>query len=218
MNAFVFPGQGSQFQGMGKDLIEQHQEATNIFAEADDILGFSLTEIMFTGSAEDLRQTRVTQPAIFVHSLAIRSVLGNDFLPKMVAGHSLGDFSALTATGALSFSDGLQLVAQRAQAMQDACNQSQGTMAAVLALADEVVEEVCLNTKGIVVKDNPETNIYPMPFYAKDKDEVFVGRIRKDESKSNAINLWIVSDNLRKGAATNTIQIAEYLVENKILR
>ena len=154
MNAFVFPGQGSQFQGMGKDLADQHQEAANLFAQANDILGFSLTDIMFAGSADDLRQTRVTQPAIFVHSMAIRTVLGNDFSPQMVAGHSLGEFSALTATGALSFDDGLRLVAQRAQAMQDACNQSQGTMAAVLALADEVVEEVCVNTDGIVVAAN----------------------------------------------------------------
>ena len=154
MNAFVFPGQGSQFQGMGKDLADQHPEAANLFAQANEILGFSLTDIMFAGSADDLRQTRVTQPAIFVHSMAIRTVLGNDFSPQMVAGHSLGEFSALTATGALSFVDGLRLVAQRAQAMQDACNQSQGTMAAVLALADEVVEEVCVNTDGIVVAAN----------------------------------------------------------------
>ena len=154
MNAFVFPGQGSQFQGMGKDLADQHPEAANLFAQANEILGFSLTDIMFAGSADDLRQTRVTQPAIFVHSMAIRTVLGNDFSPQMVAGHSLGEFSALTATGALSFDDGLRLVAQRAQAMQDACNQSQGTMAAVLALADEVVEEVCVNTNGIVVAAN----------------------------------------------------------------
>ena len=154
MNAFVFPGQGSQFQGMGKDLADQHPEAANLFAQANEILGFSLTDIMFAGSADDLRQTRVTQPAIFVHSMAIRTVLGNDFSPQMVAGHSLGEFSALTATGALSFDDGLRLVAQRAQAMQDACNQSQGTMAAVLALADEVVEEVCVNIDGIVVAAN----------------------------------------------------------------
>lgn len=154
MNAFVFPGQGSQFQGMGKDLADQHPEAANLFAQANEILGFSLTDIMFAGSADDLRQTRVTQPAIFVHSIAIRTILGNDFSPQMVAGHSLGEFSALTATGALSFDDGLRLVAQRAQAMQDACNQSQGTMAAVLALADEVVEEVCVNTGGIVVAAN----------------------------------------------------------------
>ena len=146
MNAFVFPGQGSQFQGMGKDLADQHQQAGDFFAQANDILGFSLTNIMFSGSAEDLRQTRVTQPAIFVHSMAIRAVLGDGFSPQMVAGHSLGEFSALTATGALTFADGLQLVAQRAQAMQDACNQSQGTMAAVLALADEVVEDVCAST------------------------------------------------------------------------
>ncbi|MBN10205.1 MAG: [acyl-carrier-protein] S-malonyltransferase [Flavobacteriaceae bacterium] len=154
MDAFVFPGQGSQFQGMGKDLADQHPEAANLFAQANEILGFSLTDIMFAGSADDLRQTRVTQPAIFVHSMAIRTVLGNDFSPQMVAGHSLGEFSALTATGALSFDDGLRLVAQRAQAMQDACNQSQGTMAAVLALADEVVEEVCVNADGIVVAAN----------------------------------------------------------------
>ncbi len=154
MNAFVFPGQGSQFQGMGKDLAHQHQQAADLFAHANDILGFSLTNIMFSGSAEDLRQTRVTQPAIFVHSLAVRTVLGDDFSPQMVAGHSLGEFSALTATGALSFADGLQLVAQRAQAMQDACNQSKGTMAAVLALDDSVVEVVCEHTEGIVVAAN----------------------------------------------------------------
>ena len=154
MNAFVFPGQGSQFQGMGKDLANQHQVAAKLFAQANDILGFSLTEIMFSGNAEDLRQTRVTQPAIFVHSMAVRTILGDEFLPKMVAGHSLGEFSALTATGALTFSDGLRLVAQRAQAMQDACNQSQGTMAAVLALTDGVVEDICANTQGIVVAAN----------------------------------------------------------------
>jgi [acyl-carrier-protein] S-malonyltransferase len=154
MNAFVFPGQGSQFQGMGKDLADQHQQAGDLFAQANDILGFSLTDIMFSGSAEDLRQTRVTQPAIFVHSMAIRAVLGDGFSPQMVAGHSLGEFSALTAIGALTFADGLQLVAQRAQAMQDACNQSQGTMAAVLALADEVVEDVCVSIDGIVVAAN----------------------------------------------------------------
>ena len=154
MNAFVFPGQGSQFQGMGKDLADEYQQAADLFEQANDILGFPLTDIMFSGSPEDLRQTRVTQPAIFTHSMAIRAVLGSDFSPQMVAGHSLGEFSALTATGALSFDDGLRLVAKRAQAMQDACNQSQGTMAAVLALDDEVVEEVCVNTDGIVVAAN----------------------------------------------------------------
>ena len=154
MNAFVFPGQGSQFQGMGKDLAGEHQKAANLFAQANDILGFSLTDIMFSGSADDLRQTRVTQPAIFVHSMAVRTVLGDGFSPQMVAGHSLGEFSALTAIGALTFADGLQLVAQRAQAMQDACNHSHGTMAAVLALADEVVEDICTSIDGIVVAAN----------------------------------------------------------------
>ena len=154
MNAFIFPGQGSQFQGMGKDLAGEHQKAANLFAQANDILGFSLTAIMFSGSADELRQTRVTQPAIFVHSMAVRTVLEDGFSPQMVAGHSLGEFSALTAIGALTFADGLQLVAQRAQAMQDACNQSHGTMAAVLALADEVVEDICTSIDGIVVAAN----------------------------------------------------------------
>lgn len=154
MNAIIFPGQGSQFKGMGKDLADQHPEAANLFKEANEILGFSLNDIMFDGSVEDLRETRVTQPAIFVHSMAIRAVIGGDFAPLMVAGHSLGEFSALTATGALSFADGLRLVAQRAQAMQNACNDSHGTMAAVLALDDKVVENICAQTNGIVVAAN----------------------------------------------------------------
>lgn len=154
MNAIIFPGQGSQFKGMGKDLADQHPEAANLFKEANEILGFSLNDIMFDGSVEDLRETRVTQPAIFVHSMAIRAVIGGDFAPLMVAGHSLGEFSALTATGALSFADGLRLVTQRAQAMQNACNDSHGTMAAVLALDDEVVENICAQTNGIVVAAN----------------------------------------------------------------
>lgn len=154
MNAIIFPGQGSQFKGMGKDLADQHPEAANLFKEANEILGFSLNDIMFDGSVEDLRETRVTQPAIFVHSMAIRAVIGGDFAPLMVAGHSLGEFSALTAAGALSFADGLRLVAQRAQAMQNACNDSHGTMAAVLALDDKVVENICAQTNGIVVAAN----------------------------------------------------------------
>ena len=154
MTAFVFPGQGSQFEGMGKALAGQHKEAAALFEQANEILGFSLTEIMCDGSAEDLRETRVTQPAIFVHSMAVRIRLGNRFAPQMVAGHSLGEFSALAATGALSFADGLQLVAQRAQAMQEACNHSNGTMAAVLALEDKVVEEICESTEGVVVAAN----------------------------------------------------------------
>ena len=129
MNAYVFPGQGSQFSGMGKDLFDSHPEAKALFEQANDILGFSLTNIMFEGSSEDLKETRVTQPAIFVHSVAVSRVLGGDFIPDMVAGHSLGEFSALAAIGVLSFEDGLRLVAQRAQAMQDACALEKGTMA-----------------------------------------------------------------------------------------
>jgi len=154
MNAYVFPGQGSQFSGMGKDLFDSHPEAKALFEQANDILGFSLTNIMFEGNAEDLKETRVTQPAIFVHSVAVSRVLGGDFIPDMVAGHSLGEFSALAAIGVLSFEDGLRLVAQRAQAMQDACALEKGTMAAVLGLEDTVVEEVCEQTEGVVVAAN----------------------------------------------------------------
>ncbi|MGB0260774.1 MAG: ACP S-malonyltransferase [Flavobacteriaceae bacterium] len=154
MNAYVFPGQGSQFSGMGKDLFDSHPEAKALFEQANNILGFSLTDIMFEGSAEDLKETRVTQPAIFVHSVVVSHVMGSSFAPDMVAGHSLGEFSALAAMGVLSFEDGLRLVAQRAQAMQDACGLEKGTMAAVLGLEDVIVEEVCDQTEGVVVAAN----------------------------------------------------------------
>lgn len=154
MNAHVFPGQGSQFSGMGKDLFDSHPQAKALFEQANDILGFSLSDIMFEGSAEDLKETSVTQPAIFVHSVAVSHVMGSSFAPDMVAGHSLGEFSALAAMGVLSFEDGLRLVAQRAQAMQDACGLEKGTMAAVLGLEDVIVEGVCDQTEGVVVAAN----------------------------------------------------------------
>ncbi len=154
MTAYIFPGQGAQFSGMGKDLYEASSQAQNHFEDANDILGFSITDIMFEGSAEDLKQTRVTQPAIFLHSVILSKVLGDGFSPDMVAGHSLGEFSALVAAGALSFEDGLRLVAQRAMAMQKACEMQQSTMAAVLGLEDEVVEDICGQVSGIVVPAN----------------------------------------------------------------
>lgn len=154
MNAYVFPGQGSQFSGMGKDLYDSHSEAKALFEKANQILGFSLTNIMFEGSVDDLKETRVTQPAIFIHSVAVSRVLGNAFKPDMVAGHSLGEFSALASIGVLSFEDGLRLVSQRAQAMQEACGLEKGTMAAVLGLEDGVVEQVCDQTEGVVVAAN----------------------------------------------------------------
>lgn len=153
MKAYIFPGQGAQYTGMGLDLFEKYPEAQNLFLKANDILGFEITDIMFEGSAEDLKETKVTQPAIFLHSVAIRTVL-KDFVPDMVAGHSLGEFSALVAAGALDFEDGLKLVSQRALAMQKACEQQPSTMAAVLGLEDAIVEQVCNETDGIVVAAN----------------------------------------------------------------
>ena len=154
MNAFIFPGQGAQFSGMGKNLYEQSEEARALFEKANTILGFEITKIMFEGEAADLKQTKVTQPAIFIHSVILAKCLGGNFNPDMVAGHSLGEFSALVASNALDFESGLKLVAQRAKAMQKACELTEGTMAAVLGLENEVVEAVCKDIQGIVVAAN----------------------------------------------------------------
>jgi [acyl-carrier-protein] S-malonyltransferase len=154
MKAYIFPGQGAQFSGMGLDLFEGSPLAQELFNQANDILGFSITDIMFEGTADDLKQTKVTQPAIFLHSVILAKTLGSDFEPEMVAGHSLGEFSALVANGALAFESGLELVSQRAQAMQKACELQPSTMAAILSLEDNVVEEICEQTPGIVVAAN----------------------------------------------------------------
>ena len=154
MKAYVFPGQGAQFVGMGQDLYNSSNEAKNYFDKANDILGFGITDIMFAGSDEDLKQTKVTQPAVFLHSVISALVMGTDFRPDMVAGHSLGEFSALVASGALSFEDGLRLVSARAFAMQKACEINPSTMAAVLGLDDNKVEEICSQIDGVVVAAN----------------------------------------------------------------
>lgn len=154
MKAFIFPGQGAQFKGMGQDLYEKSSQAKDLFEQANEILGFSITDIMFTGTQDDLKQTRVTQPAVFLHSVILSKVLGNNFDPDMVAGHSLGELSALVANGVLNFEDGLRLVSKRAQAMQKACELEESTMAAVLGLEDELVESVCADVRGVVVAAN----------------------------------------------------------------
>ena len=154
MKAYVFPGQGAQFTGMGKDLYEASEEAKGLFEQANEILGFRITDIMFEGEAEELKQTKVTQPAIFLHSTILAKLLGSDFQPEMVAGHSLGEISALTAAGVLAFEDGLKLVSKRALAMQAACEAEPSTMAAILGLENEVVEDICEKVDGIVVAAN----------------------------------------------------------------
>ncbi|MDM8158820.1 ACP S-malonyltransferase [Labilibaculum sp. K2S] len=154
MKAYVFPGQGAQFVGMGKDLYENSDLAKELFEKANDILGFRITDLMFEGTDEDLRQTNVTQPAIFLHSVILAKTLGDDFKPEMVAGHSLGEFSALVANGSLSFEDGLKLVSQRASAMQKACEIEPSTMAAIIGLDDETVVKICEEINEIVVPAN----------------------------------------------------------------
>ncbi len=153
MRAYIYPGQGAQFPGMGKELYESNREANALFEQANEILGFRITDIMFAGTEDELRQTKVTQPAVFLHSV-ILSLTHNDFKPEMVAGHSLGEFSALVANKALSFEDGLKLVYQRALAMQKACELTPSTMAAILGLDDEVVEQICAETDEVVVAAN----------------------------------------------------------------
>ena len=154
MRAYVFPGQGAQYPGMGKDLYSNYPAAKELFDLADQVLGFSLSSIMFEGTAEELKETKVTQPAIFTMSVIMAKLLGNDFTPDLVAGHSLGEFSALTAAGALSFEDALVLVSKRAMAMQKACETTPSTMAAILGLSDQQVEDICVSVDGIVVSAN----------------------------------------------------------------
>lgn len=154
MKAYVFPGQGAQFEGMGKDLYDSSDIAKELLEKANDILGFRITDVMFEGTAEELKQTKVTQPAIFLHSCIKAKMAGDDFQPDVVAGHSLGEFSALVAAGAMSFEDGLKLVSQRALAMQKACEMQESTMAAILGLEDEVVEKICADIDEVVVPAN----------------------------------------------------------------
>lgn len=154
MKAYVFPGQASQFEGMGKDLYENSDLAKELFEQANEILGFRISDVMFDGTAEDLKQTKVTQPAVFLHSIVKARMAGNDFQPEAVAGHSLGEFSALVASQALSFEDGLRLVQQRANAMQGACEMQESTMAAIVGLDDTVIEEICADIDDVVVPAN----------------------------------------------------------------
>ncbi len=168
MKAFVFPGQGAQFVGMGKDLYENNPLAKELFDKANEVLGFKITDIMFEGTADELKQTKVTQPAVFLHSVISALCMGDDFQPAMVAGHSLGEFSALVAAGALTFEDGLRLVYARAMAMQKACEAAPGTMAAIIGLPDEKVEEICAavsTEQSVVIPEATEFAAPKCPVY-----------------------------------------------------
>ncbi|MCE2713620.1 MAG: ACP S-malonyltransferase [Cryomorphaceae bacterium] len=214
MKAYVFPGQGAQFSGMGKDLYERSEKAKEMFHQANEILGFDIMKIMFEGTDEELKQTKVTQPAIFLHSTILAACLGDSFQPDMVAGHSLGEFSALVANRTLRFEDGLKLVYQRALAMQKACEMEPSTMAAILGLEDNVVEEVCAGIEGVVVAANYNCpgqlvgGAFHSPLMEPAREEL----AKAIESTSFAVPICPVYQNVTACAVSDPSEIKKNLV------